>query len=209
MMSVVTHLVLSIPIMTRLSNNNSLAGSLAKYSGFVLAAQEFAVLLLLRYAQRWYITRRLPVALSSRLFRLAMHLTVWLQYPPGALVLKHEGEDSSSIDLDAGSHAAYQSLLIIPVQSFMHITSLGLPFTWQLAVALGKAVVDLCLALPRMSVSVSLHAYIRNQLLEICEATDAVLQIITASPGAEQHYVTCRYAPLHLHTCESIADVVH
>jgi hypothetical protein len=82
MMSVLTHLVLSIPIMTRLSNNSSLAGSIAKYSGLVLAAQEFALLLLVRYYQQWYISRRLPVALSSRLFRPAIHLSVWLHYPP-------------------------------------------------------------------------------------------------------------------------------
>jgi hypothetical protein len=50
----------------------------------------------------------------------------------------------------------------------MHITSLGLPFPLQLAVATAKGAVDLAAVLPKTALSIRQHSSIQSELLLMC-----------------------------------------
>lgn len=191
-MSVLAHCVLAFPVMARMSNNSGPMGFIAKYSALILALQELLLLIFIYKQQRWYSQRRLPCAVCSRLFRVAVHIIVWLEFPRGSLVLKLAGEGSPITDPAVASHAANHSLLMTPLQSFMHITSLGLPFRWQLAVALTKAAVDVTLTMPTIAGGILNHGAVLTEMSRMCKYTDTLLQFMVASPGAEHHHVTCR-----------------
>jgi hypothetical protein len=192
-MSVLSHCVLAFPVMARMGNKSSPAGNIAKYSGVILAFQELMMLIFIYTQQQWYIQRRLPLALCARLFRLAVHTIVWVEFPRGALVLKLAAEGSPIIDPAVASQAATHSLLMTPLQSFMHTTSFCLPFKWQLAMALAKAAVDVALTMPAIAGGILNHAPVLHEMTRMCRHTDSLLQLMVASPGAEHHHVTCRY----------------
>ncbi len=112
LVSMLTHLVIAIPVRDQLASTSWLV----RFSGFWLAGQEAAWLLLMCRRRAWWAQHRMRLAIASRLFRLAMHTAVWLEWPLRGDVVLVNTSSSARPRADSARHGALHSLFMSPLQ---------------------------------------------------------------------------------------------